>query len=97
MKTLFISFAILALTSSFTVSEQPQKISTRQDVSNAKKLDQWTGWLLSGNCWIHGTFTYFGSNPFDWVIFQADSNPYGDNYYGNEPRCMSDEMISTWC
>lgn len=59
-------------------------------------LGQWTGWVLFGNCWFHGTFTYFGEDPWEWNAFIPDPNPYIDGYSGNEPVCLLEEQ-NPWC
>ena len=57
---------------------------------------QWgtyTGWVLSTNCcYYQGTFVWSGTP--DNYIFTADPNPYGDNYIGNEPRCMTPDQCN---
>ena len=55
-----------------------------------------TGWVLyNDGCWYHGTFYWSGT--VDNNVFMADSNPYIDNYIGNEPRCMSDDEFDIYC
>ncbi|MBI2731475.1 MAG: hypothetical protein HYX40_12125 [Sphingobacteriales bacterium] len=50
------------------------------------KVSSSTGWALyNDGCFYHGTFL---SDSVSGVsIFIADSNPWTDNYIGNEPKC----------
>jgi hypothetical protein len=59
------------------------------------RLGQWTGWLLQGNCFIHGTFTYFGDDPYDWNIFVPDANQYQNP--GFAPRCLTYDQLDSLC
>ena len=55
-----------------------------------------TGFLLyNDGCFYHGTFYWSGDESNH--IFIPDNNPYGDNYVGNEPICMSDDEFESFC
>ena len=81
----------------YAVIRKDQKIARSIDpVSLGSGFGIYTGWILKNSgCWVHGTFIWSGS--IDNFVFTEDPNPYGDNYIGNEPRCMSQKEFDTWC